>query len=275
MKQKRKFILPLLLAASPLMAQNAQQPTMPQAELPSPETDPAVIESDSSYGFGYNSGMAFKQQMSRFGLGSEDLDLERFSKGLLDAIKGEDSAVSKEKIDAAMLGLRNQIQEREKVVAAENLQEAEEFLAENKEREEVQTTDSGLQYEVLEEGEGESYDGSENARFLVNYQGTLIDGTELDASPEGSPVPMTLNQQTPAGMKEALQTMPVGAKWKLFLKPELAYGEQRINGDVGPNSALIYEVELTDIQKPAPRPKAVSPAVEIPAAPQKEESDSE
>jgi FKBP-type peptidyl-prolyl cis-trans isomerase len=251
------------------MAQNAQQPTMPAAEQPEPETDPAVIKSDSSYGFGYNSGMAFKQQMSRFGLGAKDMDLDRFSKGLLDAIEGEDSAVKKEKIDAAMLGLRNEIQEREKEVAAENMQEAEDFLAKNKEREEVKVTDSGLQYEVLAEGDGKTYDGTEGARFLVNYKGTLVDGTVFDESPEGTPVPMTL--KVVPGFKEALTMMPVGAKWKLFLNPELAYGEQRRSADIGPNSALIFVVELTDIQKPAPRPKAVSPTVEIPSAPKKDE----
>lgn len=262
MKSKRYLALPFVMAALPL---SAQQEPAPAPERPEAEADPAVIKTDSSYGFGFDAGMTFKQQMSRFGVTGEDVDTDQFTKGLLDAINGGETALSQEKINAAMLGLQNQIQEREKELAVTNLASAEKFFAENKEREGVITTESGLQYEVLEAGDGKSYDGTEGAQFMVNYKGTLIDGTEFDASPEGSPIPMNLN--VVPGFGEALRTMPVGSKWKIFLKPELAYGEQRRSEEIGPNSALIFEVGLEEIVLPAPRPKAVSPPIEIPAAP--------
>jgi FKBP-type peptidyl-prolyl cis-trans isomerase len=87
---------------------------------------------------------------------------------------------------------------------------------------------------------------------MVNYKGTLIDGTEFDASPEGQPVPMTL--EVVEGFKEALTNMPVGAKWKLYLPAKLAYGEERRSAEIGPNSALVFELELVKIEDaPAPQ----------------------
>ncbi|GHC63109.1 FKBP-type peptidyl-prolyl cis-trans isomerase [Roseibacillus persicicus] len=269
MKLQYFSLLPLLAATSLVAQEGAPaKPTEAPAQ-PAAETDPAVIKSNSSYGFGYNNGNAFKQQMSRFGLGADDIDRDQFIKGFMDALDGNDPANGQDALNAAMLGLRNQIQEREKALGEENLKAAEDFLTKNKSREGVVTTDSGLQYEVLKAGEGPKHDGSEGAKFLVNYKGTLIDGTEFDASPEGSPVPMNLN--VVPGFREALTSMNVGSKWKIYLKPDLAYGENRRNELIGPNSALIFEVELTEIQKAAPRPKAVSPPIQIPPAPKKAE----
>lgn len=266
MKPKSLFLLPFLWIA-PLCAQDQPAPEKP-AEAAA-ETDPATIRANSSYGFGFNNGNGFKQQMSRFGLEAEDIDREQFIQGFLDALDGKEPANGQEALNAAMLGLRNQVQEREKVLADENLKKAEAFLTENKARDGVVTTDSGLQYEVLKSGDGEKYDGTEGSKFLVNYKGTLIDGSEFDASPEGSPVPMTLN--VVPGFREALTSMPVGSKWKLFIKPDLGYGENRRSAKLGPNSVLIFELELVEIQKPAPRPKAVSPPIQIPPAPSKSE----
>ena len=261
MKLKYLLLIPLLMAAAPLLAQEpADAPSEPTAE-----TDPAVIKANSSYGFGYNNGNTFKLQMNRFGLSGDDIDREKFIEGFMEALDGKDPANGQEALNAAMLGLQNQVQEREKVLAEENLKAAEEFLTKNKEREGVQTTDSGLQYEVLKAGEGEKYDGSEGAKFMVNYKGTLIDGTEFDASPEGAPVPMPLN--VVPGLREALSTMPTGAKWKLFIKPDLGYGQNRRSDKLGPNSTLIFDVELVEIQKAPPRPRAVSPPIQIPPAP--------
>lgn len=267
MKRKSLFLFPLVLAISPLHAQEpaaAEAPADAPAE-PAVESDPATIRTNSSYGFGFNNGSSFTQQMSRFGLAAEDIDREQFIKGFMDALDGQEPATGQETLNAAMLGLRNQVQEREKSLAEENLQLAEAFFAENEKREGVITTESGLQYEVVKEGDGEKHDGSEGAKFLVHYRGTLIDGDEFDASPEGSPVPMTLN--VVPGFREALTTMTVGSKWKLFIKPELGYGPNRRSAELGPNSTLIFEVELAEIQKPAPRPRAVSPPIQIPPAP--------
>jgi FKBP-type peptidyl-prolyl cis-trans isomerase len=87
---------------------------------------------------------------------------------------------------------------------------------------------------------------------MVNYKGTLIDGTEFDASPEGAPAAMSLSVID--GFKEALSIMPVGAKWKLFIPSKLAYGEERRSADIAPNSTLIFELELVEIKDAAPAP---------------------
>ncbi|RYZ14619.1 MAG: FKBP-type peptidyl-prolyl cis-trans isomerase, partial [Myxococcaceae bacterium] len=151
----------------------------------------------------------------------------------------------------AMEALGELLQGREKESAAKNLEAGKKFLEENGKRKEVTTTKSGLQYEVLAKGGEEKYvapkEGEEdNKQFLVNYKGSLIDGTEFDASPAGETVPMTLGVID--GFKEALTTMPVGAKWKLFIPSELAYGEQRQGADIAPNSVLIFELELVKIE---------------------------
>lgn len=279
MKQKSLLLLPLLLTASPLCAQEPAAKAESAPSEPAAETDPAIIRSYSSYGFGFNEGIGFKQQISRFGVGSEDIDREQFIKGFMDALDGKEPENGQEALNAAMLGLRNQVQEREKILADENLKVAEAFLAENKEREGVITTDSGLQYEVLKKGDGEKHtEGDQGSRFMVNYKGSLIDGTEFDASPEGSPATMTLN--VVPGFREALTSMNVGSKWKIFIKPELGYRETRRSEKLGPNSLLIFEVELVEIQeappRPAPsRPRAVSPPIQIPPAPAKKEQKEE
>ena len=138
-----------------------------------------------------------------------------------------------------------------------NLAAGKKFLEENGKREGVTTTKSGLQYEVLAKGGDVKYvapkEGAEdNKQFMVHYKGTLISGKQFDASPEGEPVPMTL--QVVEGFKEALTTMPVGAKWKLFMPSTLAYGEERRSADIAPNSALIFELELVKIQDAPPAP---------------------
>ncbi|MEM9080286.1 MAG: FKBP-type peptidyl-prolyl cis-trans isomerase [Verrucomicrobiota bacterium] len=268
MKFISKTIILGLLSTTALVAQ--EEPPSAPATPPQPqaETDPEIIKSNSSYGFGYNTGSQFSQQMSRFGLSSDDIDRERFIKGFLHAVDGKDPENGHDSLNAAMLGLRNLIQEREKMVAEDNLKKGEEFLAENGKKEGVVTTESGLQYEIITKGDGEIYDGTEGAKFMVNYKGTLIDGTEFDASPEGSPVPMTLN--VVPGFKEALTLMPVGSKWKLYLKPDLAYRDQRRSDVIGPNSTLIFDLELVEISKPAPKPKAVSEPIQIPPAPESE-----
>lgn len=307
---KSKF--PTLLAVSGLLAGpllHAQEPEKAEessaaaegaevapageaTEPEAPELDPAVVKTDSSYGFGYRSGIQFSQQVSRFGLQNEDLDRETFIKGFFDGFTGAEPEKTEENINAALQALGEVLQKREEEVAQANLEAGQKFLEENAKREGVTTTESGLQYEVLKKGDGAVYEapaeGSPptNKQFMVNYRGTLIDGTEFDASPEGETVPMTL--QVIPGFKEALTTMPVGSKWRLFIPSELAYGDQRRGSDIKPNSTLIFDLELVNIQDaPAPaapqfslppsggnaqpgarRPTAVSPPVRVPVQPQ-------
>lgn len=234
----------------------------PAVEVPAkPKLDPAVIKSDSSYALGFRTGGGFSQQFGKFGVGADDLDMTNFIKGFTAALKGGKPELEEAKLQAAMEALGELLQSREKDVAAANLAAGKKFLEENGKRKEVTTTKSGLQYEVLAKGGDEKYvapkEGAEdNKQFLVHYKGTLIDGKQFDASPEGEPVPMTL--QVVEGFKEALTTMPVGAKWKLFLPSELAYGDQRRSTDIGPNTTLIFELELVKIED-APAPEGGLP----------------
>jgi len=221
-----------------------------EAEPAAPAIDPAKAKTDSSYGLGYRTGGEFGQRYGNFGVTPADIEMETFIKGFLDGFKGEDPSVSEEALGVAMQALGDMLQKREEELAAANLKSGEEFLKANGAKEGIVTTESGLQYEILEKGGEEKYvepkEGEPAKQFLVNYKGSLIDGTEFDASPEGQPVPMDLNVID--GFKEALAVMPVGAKWKLFIPSSLAYGEQRRSAQLGPNATLIFEIELTKIQ---------------------------
>ncbi|WP_428742256.1 FKBP-type peptidyl-prolyl cis-trans isomerase [Tenacibaculum sp.] len=129
---------------------------------------------------------------------------------------------------------------------ADNKKVGEDFLAENKTKEGVKTTDSGLQYIVLKEGEGES--PKETSRVKVNYHGTLIDGTVFDSSVErGEPAEFGVNQVI-KGWTEGLQLMKPGSKYKFFIPQELAYGYQKRGQHIKPFSALVFEVELLKVQ---------------------------
>jgi FKBP-type peptidyl-prolyl cis-trans isomerase len=228
---------------------------------PAAPVDPAKVKANSSYGLGFRTGGEFGQNYGQFGISAEDIDTEAFLKGFLTGFKGGKPEVAEEDLKAAMQALGDMLQGREKERAAANLEAGKKFLAENGKREGVTTTKSGLQYEVLKKGEGKIYaapkEGEPEKQFMVNYKGTLIDGTEFDASPEGQPVPMTL--QVIDGWKEALGLMPTGSKWKLFIPSELAYKEQRRSAEIAPNSVLIFELELVDIKDAPANPHGNMP----------------
>lgn len=178
-----------------------------------------------------------------------EMDIDAFALGLRDAFSDAEPRLSQEEIQAEMVAFQEKIQvERQanqEALAAANAEAAEAFLAENAEREGVTTTDSGLQYEVLESGEGPVPGPEDDVE--VHYSGTLLDGTVFDSSYErGEPVTFGVDQVI-AGWTEALQRMPVGSKWKLFIPPALAYGSGGAGQVIGPNAALIFEVELLSI----------------------------
>jgi FKBP-type peptidyl-prolyl cis-trans isomerase len=245
----------------------------PAIEAPAkPKLDPAVIKSDSSYALGFRTGGGFSQQFGKFGVGADDLDPETFLKGFMAAIKGGKPELEEAKLQAAMEALGEMLQGREKEKAAANLEAGKKFLEANAKREGVTTTKSGLQYEVITKGGSEKYvapkeddKAAAEKQFLVHYKGTLIDGKEFDASPAGEPVPMTL--QVVPGFKEALTTMPVGAKWKIFMPSDLAYGEERRSADIAPNSVLIFELELVKIQDAPAAPEGGMPFPMPPGGP--------
>ena len=247
-----------LLISAEEAAKKADAPAAAESAAPAaPAVSPETMKKNSSYGFGFQNGRQFAQQVGRFGIGSADIDNAEFVRGFAAAMAGKELEVSEKDIQAAMMALQSTMEKREKDLAAKNLEAGKKFLEENGKRKEVTTTKSGLQYEVLAKGGDKKYeapkDGKEDSKqFLVNYRGTLIDGTEFDKSPEGQPVPMTL--QVIPGFKEAITTMPVGAKWKLFIPAALAYGEQRGSAQLGPNSTLIFELELVGIEDAPQQP---------------------
>jgi len=250
-----------LAATGFAIAQDAPKEAVPTEEAATPvapAADPAATKSDSSYALGYRSGGEFAQNFGRYGVTIEDLEMDLFIKGFTAAVNGDKPDVAEEKLQAAMASLGSILQQREKDSAAANLEAGKKFLEENAKREGVKTLESGLQYEVLEKGGEEKYkepkEGEPAKQFMVNYKGTLIDGTEFDASPEGSPVPMTL--EVIPGFKEAITTMPVGAKWKLFIPSELAYGAERRSAEIAPNTTLVFELELVEIKDAPPAPTA-------------------
>ena len=238
-------------------SEKATSATTAPAEAPAkPKADPAANKSDASYALGFRTGGTFGQQFGRFGVTAADLEQDTFIKGFMDALKNGKPSLEEARLQAAMEALGTMLQEREKKLADENLAAGNKFLETNGKREGVITTKSGLQYEVLNKGGDKKYEAPKDDKgpekqFMVNYKGTLIDGKEFDASPAGQPVPMTL--EVVEGFKEALTTMPIGSKWKLFLPAKLAYGEQRRSADIGPNSTLIFELELVSIEDAPPQ----------------------
>ena len=265
-----------LAASGFVIAQDAPKETVDTPAPAAAETAPAApapapvsaeeSKSDASYALGYRTGGSFGQEFGRYGVKLDDLEMENFIKGFEAAVKGDKPEVEEDRLQAAMAALGAMLEQREKDSAQANLDAGKKFLEENGKREGVVTTKSGLQYEVLNKGGESKYvapkEGDPEKQFMVNYKGTLIDGTEFDASPEGSPVPMTL--QVIDGFKEALTTMPVGAKWKLFIPSELAYGEERRSADIAPNTVLIFELELLEIKDAPPAPAGGGFPVPIP-----------
>jgi FKBP-type peptidyl-prolyl cis-trans isomerase len=237
---------------------NAQDAVAPAPTTPpAPELTDAEVKDISSYILGLQSSQRFASS----GLLVSDIDMEAFAKGFTTGLEGGQPAYPEAKLRVAMEKLGGVVEARQTKAADVNLAAGNEFLAENGKREGVKTTASGMQYEVLKQGGDKKYVAPEggapdnNTRFMVNYRGTLIDGTEFDKSPEGQTFPMTL--QVIPGFKEALTSMTVGSKWKIFLPANLAYGPRAAGPKIGANSALIFELELVDIQKaPAPAPGA-------------------
>ena len=237
----RIFSLALLLSAFVIAGCDSQPADAEQAVE---EGTGSGLETDSqklSYGLGMNIGFGMAQQ------GVPDLDPEALVKGITDAINGVESQVSQEELQAAIQRVREKEIAKMNALTEENARQGAEFLAENAKREGVISTESGLQYEVISSGDGES--PTAESVVKTHYHGTLIDGSVFDSSVErGAPAQFAVNGVIP-GWTEALQLMKVGDKWKLFLPADLAYGLQSPSPNIPPNSTLIFEVELLEIVK--------------------------
>jgi FKBP-type peptidyl-prolyl cis-trans isomerase FklB len=183
--------------------------------------------------------------------GSIDLDPKAFAAGATDGVSGTKPALPEEELQKLLVDfqqkMRAKMAEAAQKAAEENKKKGDAFLAENKKQKGVVTLASGLQYKVLKEGKGAKPKATDTVS--THYRGTLIDGTEFDSSiKRGQPAEFPVGQVI-KGWTEALQLMPVGSKWQLFIPSDLAYGPQGAGNVIGPNSTLIFDVELLEIKK--------------------------
>ena len=220
----------------------AQDPSAPKAAQ-APGVELKDLRQKASYSYGYSLGRNLKAQ-------NVDLDPELFARGFADAIGGGAAALKDAEIQSCLQEFSQQLQAKQAGMAgkaaASNKVEGEKFLAENKDKPGVTTLPSGLQYKVLKQGTGPKPKATDTV--TVHYEGKLIDGTVFDSSlKRGEPATFPVNGVI-AGWTEALQLMPVGSTWQLFIPSNLAYGERpRPGGPIGPNAVLTFEVQLIKI----------------------------
>lgn len=196
-----------------------------------------------SYALGLSMGNNFRSS------GIEKIDVKDFADGVAAVFSGEKPSMTYDEAKAEIQKFFTAMEERQRAAAEEigkvNAAAGEEFLGKNGQRSEVKITTSGLQYEVLEEGTGIQPKATD--RVMVHYTGKLIDGTVFDSSVErGEPATFGVTQVIP-GWVEALQLMKEGAKWRLFIPSNLAYGPNGAGGVIGPNATLIFDVELIKV----------------------------
>jgi len=231
----KKSFFYLLVVSLIIFSVSCQQQNTPG----SPEL---VTPADSAgYAIGILVGNNNKQQINN-APGGADINLEAMTAGFRSASLDDEPEMTMEEADRI---IRSYFEQAGEKAGQENLESGNAFLEQNKNREGITVTESGLQYEVLKEGSGEKPDSTDKVR--VHYHGTLVDGTVFDSSVDrGEPAVFGVTQVIP-GWTEALQMMPEGSKWKIYVPSELAYGERGAGSDIGPNSTLIFEVELLEI----------------------------
>jgi len=193
----------------------------------------------ASYGVGRQMGEQLAAQPF------DGVDPQSVADGVFDALSKNDSAISEQDLHAAFTEIEKIMQDKAAAQAEVAIKAGVEFLAENAKRDDVTVLDSGLQYEVLSAGDGEKPVATSTVK--THYHGTLINGDVFDSSVErGEPAQFAVNGVI-AGWTEALQIMPVGSKWRLFVPSDLAYGERGAGGQIGPHTTLIFDVELLEI----------------------------
>ena len=213
----------------------ASEPAATEAETASYDND----ISKASYSLGFTVAKNVEQSFA------DSVEVTPFVQGVRDGFGGKERAVSVEDAQASLEAMSQAQQTASAARAGDNLSAGAAFMSENGVREGVETLPSGLQYEILVAAEGDMPGATDTV--TTHYHGTLIDGTVFDSSYDrGQPASFPLNGVIP-GWTEALQLMAVGAKWRLYVPPELAYGPQD-RGPIPGNSTLVFEVELLEIQ---------------------------
>jgi FKBP-type peptidyl-prolyl cis-trans isomerase FklB len=212
---------------------------------------PLTTQKDKfSYALGMNLGTSLHRQ-------SVPVDPNILLRGLKDALAGGKTALTEDQAKAALSEVQNEMRQKQQaemqLQGETNKKEGEAFLAANKGKEGIVTLPSGLQYKILTAGTGSKPTSADTV--VCNYRGTLISGTEFDSSyKRGQPATFPVSGVI-KGWTEALPMMPVGSKWQLFIPADLAYGDRAPGPEIGPNSTLIFEVELLSIQPKADQAK--------------------
>jgi FKBP-type peptidyl-prolyl cis-trans isomerase FklB len=210
------------------------------AEEPSPFKD---RQQQDSYAIGAQTGRTLRKD-------NVQIDEKMLIRGLRDGLGGGKLLLSEKDLHVVMSHVQQELHKNmvlnRRALGERNREEGAKFLAENGKRTGVVTTESGLQYRILKAGTGAR--PFLNNTVLLNYRGTLIDGQEFDASPEDKPAELVVAQSV-AGFKEAVQLMPVGSIWQVVLPANLAYGDRGTGTEVGPNQALLFDIELVGIKQ--------------------------
>lgn len=197
------------------------------------------VELQASYGIGFQMGQQLLQNPF------DGLDLDAVSAGLADAFNQQEQQVDNATLNAAFGEIHKRLQAVKEEQHAASIEQGKQFLLDNAKRDEVTVTPSGLQYEILTEGNGDKPTAASTVR--THYHGTLVDGSVFDSSYDrGQPAEFPVGGVI-KGWTEALQMMPVGSKWRLYVPHDLAYGEQGAGGAIGPFATLVFDVELLDI----------------------------
>lgn len=213
------------------------------ADQPEAKSAFATPKDKVSYCIGLSMGSSWKKQ-------ALDVNPDMVAKGLKEGMSDAKPALTEDEVRQTLMEFQKEMmgkqQEKAKVLGEKNKKDGEAFLAENKKKDGVKVTDSGLQYIIEKEGSGVK--PSATNTVVANYRGTLLDGTEFDSSyKRGEPAEFPVDGLI-KGWTEALQLMNAGSKYKLFIPSELAYGEQGAGDKIGPNATLIFELELISIK---------------------------
>jgi FKBP-type peptidyl-prolyl cis-trans isomerase FklB len=266
MQRTLSIAMTLLFLAAPAVAQNAPagraaapRQSIRKAAPPRAGGQPAAETAAAPAG---NSGLRDQKEKVSYSLGLDigrtlkmqaiDVDMNIIMQGCQDGLTGAQPLLTDEQIQEVMQTLQQEIMAREQqkmqAASGQNEDEGSKFLEANKKAKGVVTLPSGLQYKVVKMGSGPKPKATDTVK--THYKGTLISGTEFDSSyKRGEPAVFPVNQVIP-GWTEALQLMPVGSKWELYVPAKLAYGERGAGQEIGPNSTLIFEVELLGIEAP-------------------------
>ncbi len=247
---------------APKPAAATAQPAPAAQPSAAPSGKPESLQDKASYTIGLNLGKSLKANEIQ-------ANIDLIVRGLRDGLGGAQALLTDEEMQTTMQALQQEVgakqEAKRKAAGDKNKAEGEAYLAKNKEKPGVKTTASGLQYEVISEGTGPMPKATDSV--TVNYKGTLIDGTVFDSSYDRKePVTFVLNQVIP-GWTEGVQLMKVGSKYKLYIPSAMGYGDRGAGEKIGPNSPLIFEVELISINAAAAGDPGAAAKPQTPSTP--------